>query len=153
MPSPSEPTPRADVGAANATRACPSCRARLALDNPGPLCSPCWQRQLRGRASTALRAGRDELAVRRAFNEGGVPRIAEALDVSLADALDVALLHKLVPAIYRRRTAVLVELLELGPVPHVVAAEQLGVSRWTIATYRRDLGINERARPSIPGGR
>jgi hypothetical protein len=104
------------------------------------------RRDLRSKASTALRAGRDTEIVRQAFADGGVPRLAESLDVSFADALEVALLHKLVPAIYRRRTAVLVELLELGPVPHIVAAEALGVSRWTIATYRRDLGIAERGR-------
>ena len=153
-----------DHHAADSTsiRRCPSCSGRLAADNAGPLCSPCWRRQLRTRASGALRAGRDAAAVRRAFADGGVPALAEALGCPLADALDVALLHRLVPAIYWRRTAVLVQLLELGPVPHVVAAEHLGVSRWTVATYRRDLGITERGRtlvaaapadgPTVAGG-
>jgi hypothetical protein len=120
----------------------------LASDNPGPLCSPCWQRELRARANTALRRGSDAQAVRRAFLAGGVPAIADALRCSSAEALEVALLHKLVPAVYRRRTALLVQLLELGPVAHVVAGEQLNLSRWTVATYRRDLGIVDRGRPA-----
>jgi hypothetical protein len=75
-----------------------------------------------------------------------VPRLAEVLGCSTADALDVALVARLVPAAHRRRAPLLVRLLELGPVPHVVAADALGLSRWTVATYRRDLGIPDRSR-------
>jgi hypothetical protein len=82
--------------------------------------------------------------VRQAFSHGGVPAIADALGCPLPDALQVALAHKLVPGKYRRRAEALVELLEFGPVSHVEAAEHLGVSRWTVATYRRDLGIHTR---------
>ena len=75
-----------------------------------------------------------------------MPRLAEVLGCSAAEALDVALLRRLVPPAYRRRARLLARLVELGPVPHVVAADKLGLSRWTVATYRRQLGVAERGR-------
>jgi hypothetical protein len=41
---------------------------------------------------------------------------------------------------------VLHRLLELHRLSHIAAAETLGLSRWTVATYRKDLGIDPHKR-------
>jgi hypothetical protein len=127
-------------------RACPACESNLASDNAGPLCSPCWQVDLARHARGALRSGGEPEAIAAAFAHGGVPGVASTLSCPLGEALDLVLLQGLVPPAYRRRYRVLLALLELGPVPHVVAGERLGLSRWTVATYRQALGA--RLRPA-----
>ncbi|MPY92650.1 MAG: hypothetical protein GEV08_06145 [Acidimicrobiia bacterium] len=132
-------------------RPCPRCGGHLAWDNAGPLCSPCWRSGLRRSASRALRAAGERGQVAAAFVEGGVPAVAEALLCPLGEALDLVLLQGLVPSSYRRRYRVLLRLLALGPVPHTVAADLLGLSRWTVATYRQVLGVALPAPTDRPG--
>lgn len=127
-----------DPGAA--PRPCPGCGSYLARDNAGPRCSPCARAERARTASRALAIEAPPELARAAFAGGGVPAMAEALGRPLGEALDLALLLGLVPPTYRRRYRVLLRLLELGPAPQATAAEELGLSRWTVATYRRALG-------------
>jgi hypothetical protein len=91
---------------------------------------------------------RGELA--RHFEADGLAGLAERLDTELADAFEVALAHGLVPASYRRRTAVVRQLVECAHLPHVAAAEHLGLSRWTVASYRKDLRLHRATRSPRP---
>jgi hypothetical protein len=120
---------------------CSRCGATLATDNHSARCSPCVRSELEHAARRAALATRDTAGVRRNFEESGLPGVALHLGCSLVDALDVVLTSGLLPAGYRRRGDVLRRLVELGDVAHVSAADTLGLSRWTVATYRRDLGL------------
>jgi hypothetical protein len=122
---------------------CTDCGAFLASDNPGPLCSPCWRSGLFRHASRAIRPGRDPVVVADAFEKGGVLGVARSLGCPLEEAVEISIVFGLVPGAYRRRVPLLVRLLELDSCSHVDAAHALGLSRWTVATYRRDLGILE----------
>lgn len=122
---------------------CTDCGAFLASDNPGPLCSPCWRSGLFRRASRAICPGRDPVLVSTAFEKGGVLGVARELGCPLEEAVEVSIVAGLVPGAYRRRVPMLVRLLEMDSSSHVDAAHALGLSRWTVATYRRDLGVLE----------
>jgi hypothetical protein len=122
---------------------CTCCRCFLASDHDDTVCSPCRRRGWINRRSRALHA--DRAVATAAFERAGVPGIARALACSSTDAVEVALVCGLLPAVYVRRVDVLAQLVDLRDVPHVVAAERTGLSRWTVATYRRHLGMDAAA--------
>jgi hypothetical protein len=123
---------------------CIACAAFLARDNRGPRCSPCE------RTYQSTRYGADRVNVRAAsaseaaaaFRDNGLPGIADAFGCSIGAALQVALAYGIVSPLYRRRANLVVRLVALSGHSHIAAGEQLGLSRWTVATYRRDLGLS-----------
>jgi hypothetical protein len=121
-------------------RACDRCSCRLAADNVGRLCSPCARAQRAGLANGALRL--DPAAVAAAFERGGVPAVVDALGCRAEEAIAAAIGAGVLPALYLRRIDVLAELVHHRELSHVAAAERTGLSRWTVATYRRDLGMD-----------
>ncbi|MGD9701848.1 MAG: hypothetical protein AB7Q42_18620 [Acidimicrobiia bacterium] len=124
---------------------CNSCSARLARDNHGTVCSPCRRGQIEAMAKRAALATRDADGARRAFSAGGLRGVASHLLCSADEALEVVVMLGLLPAAYRRRVEILRRLVALDRASHVAAAEALGLSRWTVATYRRDLGLDQTA--------
>ena len=122
---------------------CESCAALLARDNHGPQCSPCRRGQIEVMARRASLVTRDPDGARRAFAGRGLHGVAAQLRCSADEAIDVVAMLGLLPPAYRRRVDVLRRLVALDRVSHVAAAVELGLSRWTVATYRRDLGIDK----------
>jgi hypothetical protein len=84
---------------------------------------------------------RDSLRIRAAFDSAGVFGVAAHLDCSPEDALDVLVSSQLLPFVSSRRRLLLRQLVGLSDRSHVAAGEALRISRWTVATYRRQLGI------------
>jgi hypothetical protein len=84
---------------------------------------------------------RDRQRVKSTFDRDGLNAVAAQLDCTLAEALDVVFDARLLPAMSERRRAMLRELVGLGDLSHVGAADRLGISRWTVATYRGQLGL------------
>jgi len=121
---------------------CESCSARLARDNSGRVCSPCRRSELESMARRAALVTSDPVGVGHAFEATGLGGVAGHLGCSIEDALDVVVMLGLLPAAYRRRLPVLRQLVLLDGASHIAAAEALGLSRWTVATYRRDLGLD-----------
>ena len=124
---------------------CETCSARLARDNSGRVCSPCRRSELEALARRAALVTRDPAGAGRAFDDAGLGGVAGHLACGIEDALDVVVMLGLLPAAYRRRLPVLRELVRLDRASHIAAAEALGLSRWTVATYRRDLGLDRSA--------
>jgi hypothetical protein len=128
---------------------CHSCPTLLASDNPGPQCSPCRRRDLLASGSRVLPflVKRDELLT--IFEADGLAGLAERLDCGLVDAFEVAIANGLVPASYRRRMSIVRQLIDCAHLPHVTAADRLGISRWTVASYRKDLRLHRGARTGL----
>ena len=121
---------------------CESCTALLARDNRGTQCSPCRRGQIEAMARRAALVTRDPGGARQAFAVRGLHGVAAQLRCTADEAIDVVAMLGLLPPAYRRRIELLRRLVALDRVSHVAAAQALGLSRWTVATYRRDLGID-----------
>jgi hypothetical protein len=127
---------------------CSSCGGRLARDNTATVCSPCRRTLIELSAHHGSLIARDSSRIRAAFDSGGLYGVAEQLGCTPEDALDVLVNSQLLPFISPRRRLLLRELVGLNDRSHVAAGEALRISRWTVATYRRQLGV-ERA-PTTP---
>ncbi len=126
---------------------CSTCGGRLARDNTGTICSPCRRTHIEVTAHRGSVIARDLVRISAAFESSGVYGVAEVLDCSPEEALDVLLGAQLVPFATPRRRLLLRQLVGLRDRTHIAAGEAMHVSRWTIATYRRQLGIDrQRAR-------
>jgi hypothetical protein len=85
---------------------------------------------------------RDRAQIQTVFDAAGLYGVALHLDCSPEDAVDVLLSSQLVPFVSPHRRLVLRRLVALGDRSHIAAGEALNISRWTIAAYRRQLGID-----------
>jgi len=121
---------------------CSSCGGRLARDNTGTVCSPCRRTHIEMTAHHGSLLARDSGQIKSVFEAAGVYGVAVHLDCTPEDAIDVLLSSQLLPFVSPRRRLVLRRLVGLGDSSHIAAGEALNVSRWTIATYRRQLGID-----------
>jgi len=86
------------------------------------------------------------------FRQGGIHALAEELDTTPQEAIAVAIHEGMLPRRWRTSQEKLCALLDLEGLKHVEAAQRLGVSRWTIATWRDQLGLQakrRRRRPTI----
>jgi hypothetical protein len=135
------------MAASTSTILCSSCGGRLARDNTGTICSPCRRTQIETSAQRGALITRDRPRIKQAFESEGLYGVAQHLDCSPADALDVVLNAQLLPFVSARRLLVLRRLVGLTGSSHIAAGEELGISRWTVATYRRQLGIDRGATP------
>jgi FixJ family two-component response regulator len=86
--------------------------------------------------------GRDLSRIKAAFDSAGLYSVANHLDMNPSDALDVLINSGLLPQFSGRHRAVLHRLVNLRDSSHVAVAEALHISRWTVAAYRRQLGID-----------
>jgi hypothetical protein len=128
---------------------CSSCGGRLARDNTAKVCSPCRRTHIELSAHHGALLARDSSRIRAAFDSGGLYEVADLLGCTSEDALDVLVSSQLVPFVSSRRRMLLRQLVGLSDRSHVAAGEALHISRWTVATYRRQLGI-ERAPATSP---
>ena len=123
-----------------AHRTCERCSCRLARDNDDIVCSPC-RRHLVIEQHFAIAAVGPSLDDQQRFAEHGVRGLAEDRNVSLEEAVTLALNEGLLPKRWRAAEPRLRHLVTLEGMTHVEAAEVVGVSRWTIATWRDGLGL------------
>ena len=128
---------------------CSSCGGRLARDNTGTVCSPCKRTHIEMTAHQGSLLARDNSQITTVFDTAGLYGVAEHLDCSPEDAVDVLLSAQLLPFMSPQRRLLLRRLVGLRDHSNIAAGEVLNVSRWTIATYRRQLGVERAtARPS-----
>jgi hypothetical protein len=130
------------MAAASSGMLCSTCGGRLARDNTGTICSPCLRTHIETSAQRGALSARAAPGVKAAFDSHGLHGVAKHLDCTADEALDVLLNSQLVPFVSARRRSVLRELIGLTDSSHSAAGEALNVSRWTIATYRRQLGLD-----------
>ncbi|MEO7370824.1 MAG: hypothetical protein ABI949_05385 [Ilumatobacteraceae bacterium] len=83
---------------------------------------------------------RDGPRITETFAAEGLFGVADELNCSPQDALDVLLNLQLVPFVSAKRRLLLRALLDHKDESHIAAGEALDISRWTVATYRRQLG-------------
>jgi hypothetical protein len=121
---------------------CSSCGGRLARDNTGTVCSPCKRTHIEMSAHNGALLAGDSSRIKASFESTGLYGVAQHLNCSPEDALDVLLASQLVPFASPRRRLLLRRLVGLRDSSHVAAGEALNISRWTVATYRRQLGID-----------
>jgi hypothetical protein len=130
---------------------CSACGGRLARDNTGTVCSPCLRTRIEAAAHRGSLTARDRPRIKALFESSGLRGVAQHLDCTLEDALDVLLNAQLLPFASSRRRVLLRRLVGLEDSTHIAAGETLGISRWTVATYRRQLGIARAAAPPTSG--
>ena len=128
--------------AAAAAVLCSSCGGRLARDNTGTICSPCRRTRIENGAHLGAFSARDLPRIKAAFDSVGIYGVAQHLDCSPEDALDVLVNAQLLPFVSARRRLLLRQLVGLKEMSHVAAATVLNISRWTVATYRHQLGTD-----------
>lgn len=131
------------------TPRCARCSARLARDNADSVCSPCRRSSIETSASRASLIVRDAPGARAAFDAHGLFGVARHLDCTPAEAFDLLFSLGLLPLASQRRRALLHRLIELDALSHVDAADALAISRWTVASYRRQLGIDKSQRAHL----
>jgi hypothetical protein len=122
-------------------RACPRCGCRLARDNNDNHCSPCRFALTIDEHRELLLDDEATPEYQAAFESGGVVELAHVADCSVGDAIGLAIRSGLVPRRWRSSEDKLRALVELEGVRHVEVAVRLGVSRWTVATWRDELGL------------
>ena len=134
--------------AAIAAVLCSSCGGRLARDNTGTVCSPCRRTRIENAAHLGAVSARDVPRIKATFETLGIYGVARHLNCSAEDALDVLVNAQVLPFVSARHRLLLRQLIGLNDLSHVAAGAALNVSRWTVATYRRQLGT-ERAPDSL----
>jgi hypothetical protein len=120
---------------------CTSCGKRLARDHADTICSPCRRTGIENSARRGALMVRDSSGIKDAFDSFGLYGVADHLGCTPEEALDVLVDSRLLPFVSARRHAVLHQLVALGDISHVAAAEALNISRWTVATYRHELRL------------
>lgn len=123
-----------------AVRTCSECRCRLARDNRDTICWPCR----RSRAIAAQERSAIELRRREAFENDRIPGLARQMRTSTEGAIRYAIEDGLLSRRWRPHLGNLVRLAAMEDTTHVEAAKALGVSRWTVADWRRHLGLGTR---------
>jgi hypothetical protein len=136
------------MAAAPSAALCSSCAGRLARDNTGTICSPCRRTQIETSAQRGAASNRGTPGIKAAFDSHGLHGVAQHLGCTPDEALDALLNSRLLPFVSARRRSLLRKLIGLGGSSHTAAGEALNVSRWTVATYRRELGIDRAAAAS-----
>ncbi|MGZ4673628.1 MAG: hypothetical protein ACXVKP_06410 [Ilumatobacteraceae bacterium] len=126
---------------------CSSCRGRLARDQTDTICSPCRRAGIEHSANRESRRARDHSGIKEAFDSAGLYGVADHLDCTPEEAMDVLISSRLFPFISARRHTLLHQLVGLRGSSHVAVAEALHISRWTVATYRHQLGIDRAPAP------
>jgi hypothetical protein len=129
---------------------CASCGGRLARDHSGTVCSPCQRTLIERSARRHVLIAREGPGIKTAFETSGLYGVAQYLECTPDEALDVVISSRLFPFMSERRRRLLHQLVNLRNSSHVAVAEELHISRWTVAAYRHQLGI-DRVPASVNG--
>jgi hypothetical protein len=133
----------------SAAALCTTCGARLAHDHLDTICSPCRRTEIESSARRGAMLVRESARIAAVFEALGLYGVAEQFDLTPAEALDVLFSSALLPSVSPRRRLLLRQLVDLRDHSHVAAAEELHISRWTVATYRQLLGIERDSAPAL----
>ena len=131
---------------------CSTCGGRLARDHSDTMCSPCRRTLIETSATRQALIARDRAGIKAAFDTAGVYGVAQYLESTPAQALDAIISSRLFPFVSERRLHMLRKLVGMRDSSHVAVAESLQISRWTVAAYRQQLGI-DRVPASMNGRR
>ena len=124
-------------------RCCDLCACRLAGDNAGTRCSPCDSARRYAPEAAAPATAIGLRALTRTWPDGfDAFRRASGLDVDGAAELAVSI--GLAPGGSLLSAARLAELARSREIPTTELAARWGVSRWTVATWRRSVGLERR---------
>lgn len=129
---------------------CTSCGGRLARDHNDSICSPCRRTMIERSALRQSLIAHDRAGISAAFAAAGVYGVAQYLDTTPTRALDAVISTRLFPFVSERRLAMLGQLVNMRDSSHVAVADALHISRWTVAAYRNQLGI-DRVQASMNG--
>jgi len=130
---------------------CARCSCRLARDNTERFCSPCAGRLGRERWMTP--GGSTQLSI--TTEDLGALGIVGLMDrhCTTAEVLIPAMLSTgVLPRQIRRYEALVIRLVEMEGLSHSAAARKLRVTRWTVAAWRKRLGLDDRGQCVIRRG-
>jgi hypothetical protein len=130
---------------------CVHCGAHLAHDHDDSLCSPCRRAAIEKAAHREALVARNRTQIEQTFNQAGLYGVAGFLQTTPEEALDVLIRARIVPFASERRRKVLEHIVASNHRSHVALADELRISRWTVAAYRRQLGIERGGVPMRPG--
>ena len=119
-------------------RRCRECGCVLSAYNDNDICSPC-------RSSEIVAMYRGPLSIRtpEQLAEKGFDTYREALGVSTPEALDLAFTNGLLPRSMRGSAPMMARLVdECEGLNHLEAATHLDMSRFTVAAWRKRLGMS-----------
>jgi hypothetical protein len=136
--------------ATTTTVLCASCGRQIARVHADTVCSPCRRTIIESTAEHQALLARDRSGIKTAFDSTGLNGVAKYLGTTPTEALDALFSSRLLPFVSERRRMLLHRLVGLSGSSHVAVAEALHISRWTVAAYRHQLGI-DRAPASIHG--
>jgi hypothetical protein len=131
----------------NAGSTCATCGARLAHDHEDTMCSPCRRALIEKAAHHEALIARKRDLIKQTFEESGLYGVAHRFACDPAEALDVLIRAGVLPFASARRRQALERIVSSSRTAHVALAKELNISRWTVATYRRQLGIEPGAIP------
>ncbi len=122
---------------------CARCSCRLARDNTEQFCSPCAarigrERWLTSDGTPAISISPEDLATH------GITGLV-ALHSTTADVLISSMLATgVLPRQIRRYEDLVIRLVGMENLSHSAAARKLRVTRWTVAAWRKRLGLDDR---------
>lgn len=121
--------------------ACTACGCILARDNSNDMCSPCTTATGRRRwMSEPATASRSSSAA--GFPGDDVAVISAPYSLGAEQAVDSLFASGTLPGRLWRYRHLLVRLVELRDLNHSAAARELGVTRWTVASWRERMRLD-----------
>lgn len=122
---------------------CARCSCRLARDNTERFCSPCAGRLGRERWLTpglapSLSITPEDLAVL------GITGLMARHSATAEELIPAMLTSGVLPRQIRRYEALVIRLVAMEGFSHSAAARKLRVTRWTVAAWRKRLGLDDR---------
>jgi hypothetical protein len=123
-----------------APKMCSQCSCVLAADNDGATCSPCSaisgrQRWIVMSQNPSLTISAEDLAT------FGIYELILRNGTSTSAMISHLLNSGILPARLRRYEKLIVRLIDMPNTSHSSAARKLRVTRWTVAAWRKRLGL------------
>ena len=120
---------------------CARCHCMLAADNTNDQCGPCLKTTAKARVLGLGDAAGSGFDPGVPLSSIGIESYAEHLGVSVSAAISQAFTARKLSETLRHAEPLLIQLVSLRALGHVAAAEELGVTRWTIQSWRNELGL------------
>lgn len=131
-------------------RTCRTCGCHLAADNPGPYCAPCGVAVGRAPAESVPPAPTTAIGIRELTEiwSRGFDAFRDAAGLDPGPAAELAVALGLVPHRWQLTASQLAELASATGRRRTNSelARRWGVSRWTVSTWRREVGLERMPR-------
>jgi hypothetical protein len=122
---------------------CARCSCRLARDNTERFCSPCAGRLGRERWMTPGWAAPVSITSED-LSSLGISGLMERHRTTAEVLIPAMLSSGVLPRQIRRYETLVIRLVEMEGCSHSAAARKLRVTRWTVAAWRKRLGLDDR---------